>query len=571
MQSAATIVGQNAPPQLAQRPQWSEVLAHPLRTFHTVRHLQPTQIAYQALRRVQSIGGVHLRTDADRVLLARRPAPQAQPAADVFDGRSFCFLNRRIVWEGPSRWHPAGADDLWIFNLHYHKFLASIPVDAAQRLLLDWMAVNDDPRSPSWHPYPISLRVREWIEWLQAHGDTAGSLGPAMERSIAAQVECLRRRLEFNLLGNHLFENAITLCWAGLSFGGSQAAGWLATGQRLFEQEVRAQLLSDGSHEERSPMYQAQLAEAVLRLAEVAAQSPTPAAARLSASARAAGTRMVIALAPLVHPDGDFALVNDTALGVAPTFKALCDRFDIAVPADHRRTWTLPAGGFSGWRRDGDRYLVFDAGPIGPDHQPGHGHAGALSFELSSRGSRIVTDTGVLTYASGSARRHDRSTAAHNTMEIDGRDQSEVWGAFRCGRRSSIVACSTDDGRDGATFVGAYRGPGRGGSRSVAHERQICVNSRMLAFTDTVTAKGDHRAALRLHLAPGLRVKRSGRVWTIADECRHSIAALASGFDWTESSSPYHPEFGREVARPCLTAQVGVRDRAVAKWWLILR
>jgi hypothetical protein len=64
-------------------------------------------------------------------------------------------------------------------------------------------------------------------------------------------------------------------------------------------------------------MYQAQLAEAILRLAEVAGQSLKPAAARVASLARTAGQRMITALAPLVHPDGDYALMHDTALGVA--------------------------------------------------------------------------------------------------------------------------------------------------------------------------------------------------------------------------------------------------------------
>src|SRR5205085_4043275 len=111
--------------------------------------------------------------------------------------------------------------------------------------------------------------------------------------SIAAQVESLRRRLEFNLMGNHLLENAITLCWAGLSFGGRRAEAWLAQGTPLLLAELRRQVLADGTHDERSPMYQALLTEAVLRLAEVAGQIPGAAAARILAAASDAGFRML--------------------------------------------------------------------------------------------------------------------------------------------------------------------------------------------------------------------------------------------------------------------------------------
>jgi uncharacterized heparinase superfamily protein len=306
----------------------------------------------------------------------------------------------------------------------------------------------------------------------------------------------------------------------------------------------------------------------VLRLAEVASRSARPCAPLLSSLARDAGIGMLAALRPMVHPDGEYVLMNDTALGIAPVLKDLLWRFDVVLPEDDRRVWSLPAAGFSGYRAAGT-CLVFDAGPIGPQHQPGHGHAGALSFELSVRGERIVTDTGILTYANGPARRHDRSTAAHNTIEIDGRDQSEVWGAFRCGRRSSIVAAHASDGRDGATLSGAYRGPGR--RAAVGHERQLFVNDRVLAFTDTVTAAGRHDVTLRLHLAPGLHVRRRGRAWTITGGNRRPIASLVEGsLDWTESSSPYHPEFGREIARTCLIAHADFRDGLAAKWWLLL-
>lgn len=553
---------------LIQRPSWSECLVHPMRTFHTLRHLRPRQITYRAWRSVRPAPGARLTADAAPVLVGRRPAPSVPSVSAAFDGDSFCFLNRRIRWEGARRWTPAGADDLWIFNLHYFKFLASTSAVRARDVILDWIDVNRDRRSAAWQPYPLSLRVREWIEWLHTNPQAPEPLRQAMIGSIAAQVDWLGRRLEFDLMGNHLLENAITLCWAGLSFAGTEAERWRREGEALLEREMCAQLLADGSHEERSPMYQAQLAEGLLRLAEVAAQTPTPSAARLAARARAAGAGLLAALDPLVHPDGDYALMNDTALGVAPTLGALRERFDVG--AGGRQPWMQSAGGFAGCRPDAGGYLVFDAGPIGPKHQPGHGHAGALSFELSAGGRRIVTDTGVLTYACGAARRHDRSTAAHNTVEIDGRDQSEVWGAFRCGRRSSIVTAAAGECRDGATLIGEYRGPGRG-HRSVSHAREVFVNRRVLAFTDTVRASGDHHATVRLHLAPGLEVTGRGRVCHITDERRRPVAAVAAdGFEWTASSSPYHPEFGREVERPLLSARLPFRDALVAKWWLML-
>jgi uncharacterized heparinase superfamily protein len=434
----------------------------------------------------------------------------------------------------------------------------------------DWIEVNGCRESLAWHAYPISIRLREWIEWLLAHQDVDGDLQEAMRRSIVRQAEHLMGCLEYHLMGNHLLENAITLCWAGLSFGGRQAGAWLAKGREVLRREVDRQLLSDGTHDERSPMYQALLAEALLRLSEVAACSSHASAPAVRQTAEKAGRRMLASLGGLVHPDGDYALLNDAALGVAPSFDALTRRFGrpSARPAGPEG-WALEAAGYFGRRDESGGYLVFDAGPIGPDHQPGHGHADTLSFELSHRGRRVVTDTGVFTYAPGQVRQYDRGTAAHNTIEIDGHDQSELWGAFRCARRPSVVRATMNPEGAGLALSGGYRGPGRG--QTVGHEREIFASGHMLAFTDTLTASGAHRATLRLHFAPRLSLRQRGRGWTIeAGEPRSVARVVGCGLEWKPGTSPYHPEFGRELERPSLSADVSFRDRATIRWWLML-
>jgi hypothetical protein len=281
---------------------------------------------------------------------------------------------------------------------------------------------------------------------------------------------------------------------------------------------------------------------------------------------------MLGSLDRMVHPDGGYALLNDTALGVAPSLASLYRRFP--APIDHtvgRGAWSLGSAGYRGYDNGAGQYLVFDSGAIGPDHQPGHGHADTLSFELSHRGRRLITDTGVMTYVGGGVRQYDRSTAAHNTIEIDGRDQCELWGSFRCARRPSRHDGSTESTRDGGVLSGRYRGPSRG-VRSVSHSRRISISSRLMSMTDVVAAAGRRRATIRLHFAPGLRLRRANRAWLVEDSGGRSLACLVSdGLDWRETSSPYHPEFGREESRSCLTTDAVFRDTFAAKSWLLLK
>ena len=64
---------------------------------------------------------------------------------------------------------------------------------------------------------------------------------------------------------------------------------------------------------------------------------------------------------------------------------------------------------------------------MGPDYIPGHAHADTLSFELSIGAQRVFVNSGTSEYGLSPKRLNQRKTAAHNTVEVDGKDSSQVW------------------------------------------------------------------------------------------------------------------------------------------------
>ncbi len=535
---------------------------HLLRNWRAVRHLRPGQVTNRVTRRLRrpptSWG------EAERYTLASRPAskPAGVNVTHVVGG-SFRFLNEVRPFEGEDRWRPTGVPLRWTDALHAFRWLWEIPPgDAAERIAL-WLDENPPLSAPGWAAGPTSVRVREWIEWLLVHPDAPEPLRARMVASLAHQVRTLEDTVQHHLLGHHVLQNATTLCWAGMTLQGPSAGRWMARGRRLLRRQLGEQLLADGTHDERSPMYQALVAEALLRLAEVA--GPSRAGESVRSMARAAGEVLVASLRALTHPDGQIALFNDAAFREAPSAGVMERRFAIAegdVPEDD--AWALPAAGYYGVRR-GELYVAFDAGPIGPDHQPGHGHADALSFELTHDGRRLFTDTGVITYEPGATRAWDRGTAAHNTVQVDGLDQSELWGAFGCGRRIHDVRGAARRVDDRVHFGGSYLGVA-GGSHRLKHRRECAVRGDRLAFSDQLEAAGDHEAVLRLHVGPGLDVERSHEGPRLLDSHRPLALVQSPGLEWSVEESPYHPEFGVEVARPCLVGRLRFRDRAAVSW-----
>ena len=97
-------------------------------------------------------------------------------------------------------------------------------------------------------------------------------------------------------------------------------------------------------------------------------------------------------------------------------------------------------------RSDGERFLVFDCGPLGDG---GHGHYDALSIEMAS-GRPLVVDPGRFTYCDDPPhwRRWFKSTAAHNTVTVDGLDQTPYHrGKPKGGMARACLAAAADRAR----------------------------------------------------------------------------------------------------------------------------
>src|SRR5260370_1258281 len=100
------------------------------------------------------------------------------------------------------------------------------------------------------------------------------------------------------------------------------------------------------------------------------------------------------------------------------------------------------------------------------------------------------------------ARRHERSTAAHSTVQVDGADSTEVWGVFRAGRRARVSGLAVLADSSGlaceAVHDGFRRLPGR-----PLHRRRWSLTEGGLRVEDLVTGRGRHEIVIRWQLSAG--------------------------------------------------------------------
>lgn len=410
-------------------------------------------------------------------------------------------------------WDDPAIPLLWRYNQHYFDDLNAADAVARgpwQRTLVQrWVAENPPGRGTGWAPYPVSLRIVNWVKWF------VGGQAPASEwvQSLAVQTRWLMRRLEWHLLGNHLFANAKALMYAGLYFDGAEAESWLTEGLRILRREIPEQILADGGQFERTPMYHALALEDLLDLLNIiAARAPGSAdVRRLEPELRQRSSAMLHWLRCMTHPDGVLARFNDCTEGVAPSVTDL-ERYAAALvvtapPASGEGVVALQQSGYVRAVR-GPAVALLDVAPIGPDYLPGHAHADTLSFELAVRGRALIVNRGTSVYGTGSRRQVERGTAAHSTVQIGSHDSSEVWSGFRVGRRARPGPVRIDGWNVDCSHDGYAHLPG-----APIHRRRWQFEADALLIEDRIDPPVAEPAVARFHLAPGL---------TVAPESEHA-------------------------------------------------
>ena len=378
----------------------------------------------------------------------------------------------------------------------------------------------------------------------------------------------LSRKLEFHLLGNHLWANLKALLFAGAYFTGKESEGWHRRAVRLFERELREQILQDGGHFERSPMYHSILLADLLDLIQLSAMHPGVFALETVAGWRLTADKMFRWFRVMTHPDGGLSFFNDSALGIAPDLRQLEDYADrIGVDRNPSALNQVEVLSHSGYVRVtvGDVVLLADVGDLGPAYLPGHAHADSLSFELSIRGKRVLVNGGTSTYEADQLRERQRGTAMHNSVVVDGEDSSEVWGSFRVARRAKVhdvvVTVDPDSGvKLRAWHDGYMRLPGK-----VAHARTWRIAPDRLLVEDSIEGKFSTWYAT-FRLPSGMEVDPDRAVatdregvtfgWTISG---HASGRLVQGF--------WYPRFGAQL--PCWVLEVspdGDRSEVEFRW-----
>jgi uncharacterized heparinase superfamily protein len=419
--------------------------------------------------------------------------------------------------------------------------------EAWERLVASWIRqVPPDHDSSD----VTARRILNWIYAWQGFG--SGPLDASLGESIGAQARHVRATLTPER--NHRTLELYALLLAALAVPGLDGDGGLrrfalAELDRNLTDDFRA----DGVHREASTHYHMVALRSFLGV---------------RANARRFGLSLpegfegplacASAFARHCHrPDGRIPALSDADTGSYPELLALAD--ELLGPALETHA-SFPDGGYfvqrSGWD-DGASFGVFDCGPLGDG---GHGHYDLLSVELYAGGRPLVVDPGRGTYSERppNLRRWFRGTAAHNTVCVDGLDQTPYTRTRPTGpvAQGRFLGRATASGRD--TLAGEARSP----SYDAVHRRRVTLlDGERWVIEDRLRAATPHRYDLRFHLAPdaqdGARVEGATVLAPGLEMRIEGAERIALEPGWVA------PRYGEYVPAPVVSAvALGGRDAA---------
>ena len=447
---------------------------------------------------------------------------------------------------------------LWEPNRHRHLVtLAQALASSGQKKyfaaladqLDSWLVACPHGRGPNWSSaLEVARRLANWaVAWQLLGGINSKTLlenGYAdfrgrWLRSVYQHAEFIGGWLSLHSSANHhLIGEAAGLYLAGLTWPHwPRARAWRSTGKALLEREALAQVAPDGVDREQSLACHQFVLDALL-VCLLAGRSQgesfsAPYEARIEAMldylvsvsdaggnvARIgdgddallfhAGAKELLSSGALVFGRGDFkrkagAIAERTRWLLGPAADARFSRLDAEKTGLPLRQ-SFPEGGsfILGCEFDtpGEIRVVADAGPLGYRSIAAHGHADALAFTLSAGGREFLVDPGAYAWHAHPVWRHYfRGTGAHNTVRIDGLDQSESGGSFLWLHKARSACSLWLSSHDKDSFEGWHDGYMRL-EDPVKHRRLIELDKRLrrVVIEDRLEMGEEHDVELLFH------------------------------------------------------------------------
>ncbi|HBV01456.1 MAG TPA: heparinase II/III family protein [Candidatus Paceibacterota bacterium] len=376
----------------------------------------------------------------------------------------------------------------------------------------------------SWDNHGAAFRTMTLVNvWSKLHrkGELPGDLSFKILWALRVHGDFLANPAHFEGDYNHGLDQSAALYLLAVNFPDMVGAdAWLKVSSNRINALVTTIIDGDGVLVENSPYYHFYVLEKFWEINTYAKKNHLPAFANLDEKIDKMISYAATVLQPDLtvptigaslqrkfnlsgiyadmaksHPDLLFVLTKGTK-GKRPT------KLNIHYPVSGQTI--LRSGWGKGKNYAKQTQLIFDVGSYRTDHSD----LDALSFNLYSNGLALMPDAGLYTYEDGSYRSYFHGTKSHNTVVVDGKDQSAA--EKTTGSSEKVYPGFFEEG-DGYVYQSGEHELYQG----VSHERAIAMieDSTILIF-DNLKSSLEHTYEQMFHLFGGAEISVDGLTLT---------------------------------------------------------
>jgi hypothetical protein len=426
--------------------------------------------------------------------------PKTGTVAPVSFGKALDYRDREVVGDIKYLWEPNRHLEIVTLAQAWYLSRDGRYAQGCRTLLDSWLDQCPYPNGPNWSSsLELALRLVNWsFAWHLLGGDVSPLFqGEDGERFKRRWLDAIYRHCHFisrypslhSSANNHLLGELLGLFVASITWPSwRESANWQSDAYVRFEQQALLQNAPDGVNREQAIWYQHEVADMMLIAGLVGRANGREFGStywrRLETMLEFIASIMDVGGNVPAFGDADDAMIArlcpsrdfDVYRSLLATGSVLFERPDFKIKAEHiddKSRWLLgdqatmqfaaidsgpaklpirrsfPDGGYfilgSDLETSREVRVVADAGPLGYLSIAAHGHADALSFTLSAAGRELLIDPGTYVYLADQRwREYFRSTAAHNTLVLNGQSQSVSGGSFIWTRHASAICEKAD-------------------------------------------------------------------------------------------------------------------------------
>ena len=431
------------------------------------------------------------------------------------------FFGVKTSTQNGKIWAHSNASKLWLYNLHYFDFLVSkkalLDSESSIRIIKNWIDECPPGQANSWDSYTTSLRIVNWVKYLDL--SRPKRIDKAILCCLGKQVTWLNSNIEWHIQANHLFANLKAIIFGSCYFRCNLSDTILLRAVNLFNEQISTQILNDGGHFERSPMYHSIILEDLLDIINLANCSMDHRLQKHVPLWMSVCKKMFHWLSVMVHPNHEVPFFNDSCLNVAARYTDLADYgTSLGLNFTAKNSFTqkkaspnsclLQNSGF--WRANSKNMsIIFNVGEVTSTFQPGHTHAETLAIEFFVMNEKVIGNGGISTYEKSPLRSFQRSSQNHSTIIVGNKNSSQVWSSFRLAKSAKIQKQVHTCDHNSVSMLASHDGYSTT-LKKIETNRKVTVKQDTISILDTLDGKSKEFTS-RYILHPKMNVISSNR------------------------------------------------------------